>query len=109
MKFYEFIQNFIIYGWLVPSIILTIHTLTTIVYISLTSIGKSVPRIISISSLLYTTEPFGRKLFEKPPTSEMFCYLVFGLLPVAPIVILVTYAFTLFIQLIIHSEDLERL
>lgn len=103
----QFVSNLIVYGWVLPSILLTVHTLLTIVYILFTETGQSVPMLISVSYLLHPTEPFGRRIFEKPSVGETLFYLGGGLIPIVSLALLLIYVITLFIQLVVCSEDLD--
>jgi hypothetical protein len=63
--------------------------------------------VISVSYLLHSTEPFGRRIFEKPSVGETLCYLGAGFVPIVSLVLFPIYVITLFIQLVICPEDLE--
>jgi hypothetical protein len=101
----ENFQNVVVYAWLLPSTLLTIHTLYTLVYVWMIPTGTKVPVIIGVGYLLFIYGPFEMKLYTKPKMSDAFTILFAGLVPVLSIVIIAFYIFQIFICIPVLIEQ----
>ena len=93
----EIFQNVLIYAWVIPSILLTLHTLYTLVYIACVPIRSKVPSIIGIGYLLFIYSPFEMKLYTRPRWQDALTILIAGLVPVVSLAILAAYVFCMYV------------
>jgi hypothetical protein len=97
MEIFENVIIVAIYAWLIPSILLTWHTLYTLVHIACVPIRSKVPSIIGIGYLLFIYGPFEMKLHTRPRWQDALIILIAGLVPVVSLAILIAYVFCMYI------------
>jgi hypothetical protein len=95
---------FIIYGWILPSLLLTTHTFLTIICICTTPVGGRVPLIIGISYLLFVYGPFEMKIHRQPTKVDIFAVLSAGLIPLVSIILFIGYVFEVAILILVNID-----
>lgn len=79
------------FGWVLPSTILTIHTVVNILYLYLKPIDSNLPIIVGVGILTFLNDPFGTKVVKRPGWGDCAGLLGTGLAPIVSIIILFIY------------------
>ena len=95
-----------LYFWLLPSVLVTAHTLYSASYVSMISKGSRVKPIVGIGLIgLECGGPFSNRIYKKPSSLDIIRYLIIGIIPILSFVVLFIYILQIIVYIWIYIEQ----